>query len=700
MNCTGCAATLQRSFEARTDVSSASVSFASGIATVTGTSLIPDQLLETVRSRGFQGRLISESETASAYSDIERLQQHRERSWRRRAAIGISLWLPLELLHWMSSAFHWHGSWMPWMMFAGSLVILVIAGSEFYRSAWNAARSRTTNMDTLIAMGATTAFLYSVIVLIAGLELPLYFAEASGLLGIVSLGHWFEARASARAGSAVRELLMLQPETAEIQRVDGSASIVPTVEVPENSLIIVRPGGRIPVDGIVVEGSSAVDQSIVTGESIPVEKTPGDSVTAGALNTTGRLILRATVDGRHTTVARIANMVQTAQSGRAPIQRLADQISSVFVPVVLVVALLTFLGRTAAGSVSDGLISAVTVLIVSCPCALGLATPMAVMVGTGAASQRGILVRSAETLERLGRAVRIVFDKTGTLTVGDPAVVSIDPAANLTADELLVTAASVESASEHPLGRAIVREATVRGLQLRPITEFKSVPGQGVTARINGVPVSVHRDPTASVQIVRDGKSLGSMTLSDPLRADARQAVRVLSSMGLQISIVSGDRPAAVMAAGRELGLTPEQITAAATPESKAQKIVSFGPETVMVGDGTNDAVALAASGLGIALATGTNVAIEAAAVVIPGQKVCAIPEVIQIARLTLRTIRQNLFFAFVYNSLAIPAAAMGLLGDNGPLWAAVAMGLSDVTVVGNALRLKRRLTRLNGSAA
>lgn len=694
MTCTGCAAGIQTALETREDVTSASVSFSAGIAEVEGRNLKPGDLVKTIQKRGFSAELIPETEDHFHQSAIERQQQANERTWRYRALVGMGLWLPLEISHWTAAAMHWHGPWMDWMMFVGALVIIIFAGSEFYKSAWRAAAGGTTNMDTLISIGATTAFVYSTIVLVFRLDHPLYFAEACGLLGIVSLGHWFEARASSSAGSAVRELLRLQPETAEVLQPDSTSKIIPSLEVPAGAKLVVRPGGRIAVDGKVIEGHSAVDQSIVTGEPIPVEKNIGDSVVAGSMNTNGRLVVETTVDGRNTTVSRIAHLVQRAQTSRAPIQRLADQVSSMFVPTVLAIALLTVVGWSLAGDVSKGIISAVTVLIISCPCALGLATPMAVMVGTGAASRRGILIRSAEALERIGRATQVVFDKTGTLTSGKPQVTEISPARNYSEDQLLEIAASVEAPSEHPIARAIVNEATRRGLKLSPVLRFASMPGRGVQGQIEGRSVVVDRDATTTARVVVDGECVGTLTLNDRLRADAIDAVAILKQAGISVSILSGDRRVATQAIATELGLGANAVLSDATPESKAAHIQSLGKDVIMVGDGLNDAAALAISGLGIAMASGTNVAIEAAAVVIPGDRVSAIPELIQLARATLRTIKQNLFFAFLYNALAIPLAAFGILGDSGPLWAAFAMGASDITVVGNALRLKRNLER------
>jgi Cu+-exporting ATPase len=693
MTCAGCASSLQRALQARPDIAEASVSFMTGLAEVTGQGLQAESIMATVRERGFEAELIDDAAPPPDVSDIERKQQANENIWRRRAIVGVGLWAPLEVLHWVSSAFHWHPAWLHGLMFVGALVIMLFAGSEFYKSAWKAAIRGTTNMDTLIALGATTAFVYSSVVFLFGLPHPMYFAEASGLLGIVSLGHWMEARASARAGSAVRELLRIQPDKVEILGADGSSQLIPSSQVPQGCRMVIRPGGRIGVDGVVIEGRSAVDQSIVTGESVPVEKGPGDRVVAGSMNTVGRLIVETSVDGRHTTVTRIAELVQRAQSSQAPIQRLADQVASIFVPLVLAIAALTLLGWWGFGDLPRGIIAAVTVLIISCPCALGLATPMAVMVGTGAASQRGILIKNAETLERLGRAGHIVFDKTGTLTRGQPVVTSIAPRSPFSETELLLLTASVESASEHPLARAIVAEARQRSLTCLPVADFKAIPGHGVQGRVGARTILVERDALATARVVVDGIEAGTLTLSDQLRPDAVEAVNALHQLGMKVSMLTGDRLEAAHAMARELGIEPGQVLAEATPESKVERIRGLGSDVIMVGDGINDAAALATSSVGVALASGTVVAMEAASVVIPGDRVRAIPELIDLARASLTTIRQNLFFAFFYNALAIPVAALGLLGTAGPLWAALAMGLSDVTVVGNALRLKRKLS-------
>ncbi|MEE9131905.1 MAG: cation-translocating P-type ATPase [Phycisphaerales bacterium] len=706
MHCASCAATVQRAIEADPQVRSASVSVTAGMATVLGQSLQPQRLVQAVRDRGYDAvPIAAPAAPAELRSEIELRQRRQESLWRFRAIVGLGLWAPMGLLHWFAPT-SWHG-WVPWVLLAGATLVLATAGAGFYRSAIAAALRRTTNMDTLIAIGATTAYVFSVVVFImqlagSGTEQPLYFTEAAALLGLISLGHWLEAHASAKAGSAVRELLELQPEQAELIDEQGQTREIASADVQPGDRMLIRPGSRVPVDGLVVDGSSDVDESVVTGESIPVTRSPGDPVVAGSVNTTGRLIVEATVDGHHTTVARIAELVQRAQSSKAGIQRLADRVCAVFVPVVLLIAVATVAGWWLVGLTSGdasylatGIIAAVTVLIISCPCALGLATPMAVMVGAGAASRHGILVKSAEALERAGRSKLVVFDKTGTLTTGRPATQCITVEdRSFTEDELLRLAAAVEAPSEHPIARAIVRAAYDRGLTLPDVGDFEALPGHGVRGIVDGRRVEILRDDLTTCQMIVDEKRIGTLLVTDEIRPDARQAVDRLRSMGLSVRMLSGDRRAVAESIGRELGFNPQEIEAEATPQIKAELVANLPAGSAMVGDGINDAAALAGADLGIALASGTTIAIESADVVIPGEHVLAVPETISLARRTLATIKQNLFFAFLYNTAAIPAAAFGLLGPFGPLIAAAAMGASDVTVIGNALRLKRRLRR------
>jgi len=696
MDCPGCAASVRQAIEAAPGVSAAVVSFVEGLATVTGSNLQPQALIRVIQQRGFGAEPMDSQPTpAELRSEIESRQARAERQWRFRAAVGLGVWVPLVVLHRLLDE-----SVAPWVMLAGSTVVLAVAGAGFYRSACVAALRRTTNMDTLIAIGATSAYVFSLVVFafrLAGKDLgqPLYFGEAAALLGIISLGHWLEARATARAGSAVRELLQMQPEEALLIDEPGSVRAIPSEEVQPGDRILIRPGDRIPVDGVVVDGESDVDESLVTGEALPVPKLPGDKVVAGSLNDVGRLVVESSVDGRDTTVARIADLVQQAQASKARIQRLADRVCAVFVPAVLTIAALTMAGWWVFGEPQRGVIAMVTVLIISCPCALGLATPMAVMVGTGSAGRRGILIKSAHALELAGRARTVVFDKTGTLTLGQPVVSAIEPAdPAVDVEAILRLAASVEAVSEHPIARAVVQAAVARDVALRPVSEFRAIPGEGVRGVVDRRLVEVRRDDGTSCRVTADGELLGTLTVADVVRPDAAQAIGALRDMGLRVKMLSGDRREVALGVGQALDLDPADVIAEATPESKLATIDALGPGTVMVGDGINDAAALARADLGIAMASGTNIAIESADVVIPGDRAFATVQTIALARKTLRTIKQNLFFAFLYNAAMIPVAALGLLGPHGPLIAAIAMGCSDLTVVGNTLRLKAELER------
>jgi len=702
MHCTGCASELQTALRGRTEVETATVDFTSGLAVVEG-DLAVEPTLQVIASRGFEGEFLESKEDLSeTRSRMELAQLRTVRMWKRRAIIGIGVWIPLEILHWTVG----HGvAWVPWVMMLGGLLVLVVAGGGFYASAYTAARRGATNMDTLISIGATTAFVWSLIVFIAQrtladptqwMPLPSYFAESAALLGIISLGHFLEAKASAKASTAVRDLLELQPEVAERVEDSGETTEIPSFEINVGDVYLVRPGGRIPVDANVLEGRSEVDESLVTGEPMPVARGPGAPVVAGTLNGNGLLRLTATVDGRNTTVTRIANLVQNAQSSQAPIQRLADRVSAIFVPTVLSVAAAALFGwGFIMGDWSTGVVSTVTVLIISCPCALGLATPMAVMVGAGEASRRGILIKSAASLESSGRLEAVVFDKTGTLTVGRPRVSRIEfvePNADETS--IVAAAAAAESGSEHPIARAVLEEAGRRGIVIPVARDFEATPGQGVSAVVEGRRVRVLRDEAASCRVEVDGAAVARFFIDDEPRADAAEAIARLREMGIDVRMLTGDRTASARRVGRLVGLADDEIIAEATPDSKLELVAARDSRTAMVGDGINDAAALAAADLGIAMAGGTGAAIEAADVVVPPDRVTSVPDAIHLARRTLRTIRQNLFFAFFYNSIAIPVAAFGLLGTGGPLIAAGAMACSDISVIGNAIRLRRSLAR------
>ncbi len=732
MHCAGCVGKVETALAQAAGVASAEVSLTGAMALVHGEGLDPAALADAIRSTGFDAEPMLRRETLTERREaMERRRQQTVKRWRSRVILGATIWIPLEILHWFGGMLGIEnphgGAWLVGSIIAATIVFVYV-GSAFYASAWKAARVRMTNMDTLISIGATAAFLLSFANL-ARMQmghtdptLPLYFNEAAGLLTLIGIGHWLEAGMTARAGVALRELLALQPE--EVTRLATpdahEGETVRTEEVMPDDLILVRPGERVAIDGEIVDGASSLDESVVTGESIPVDKAEGGQVVAGSMNLTGRLVVKSSTDGSSTTLARIAEIVLDAQSGKTKIQRLADKVSSIFVPAVLGVALVTVLAwGFLTGEWGTGIISATTVLVISCPCALGLATPTAVMVGSGAASRRGILVRSAEALERLASVRAIAFDKTGTLTLGKPRVVQAE-------DDVLAPAAAIAAASTHPLSVAIVEAARQRGLTLPPAGNIAETPGVGLMGMVMGERVEIisaakaaerriglpETPDDASVSaILRGGVLVGVIAFRDEPREEAAGLIADLRAQGIEPHLLSGDRPGVVSAIAARLGIDPANAHGGLSPEEKVAMVrtlsgqageTSTPPEEritlAMVGDGINDAAALAeagaAGGVGIAIGTGANVAIESAGVVIPGDRITSLAELLAIGRLTLRTIKQNLTLSFMYNTMAIPAAAFGLLGVHGPIIAALAMALSDTCVIGNSLRLAARLRR------
>jgi len=709
LSCASCVETARRALLANPLVDDASISVQTGRGVITGT-IDPAEAARIVTAAGYPARPIEAdvSSAADLHDQMERQAEWHERQWKRRAIVGLGIWVPMAALHWGAPPAGLGGAWLHWTLGILATAVICIVGPGFFMSAWTALKRGGTNMDTLISIGAGTAWAYSVVLFILELSgvthgQPMYFTEAAALLGLISLGHWFEARSSAKAGSAIRDLLELQPDTAEQVDADGTVREVAVAEVTSGIRLLVRPGGRIPVDGVVREGESEVDESLITGEPLPVVRREGDAVISGSVNALGKLVIESTTGGHDSTIARIARLVSDTLSSRADIQRIADKVSGIFVPAVLLVAILTIVGWTIAAAVSDdwsrfstGVIAAVTVLIISCPCALGLATPMAVMVGTGEAGRRGILIKSAAALERAGSVQRVVFDKTGTLTAGRPVVVSITAVAGTESSEVIRLAAAAESASEHPVAKAIADVAAEHRLEVPASTEFRAIPGLGVEAMVEGRKVDVHRDEQAACAVQVDGVLIGRIDVRDEPLPDAPAAVAALASLGVSASMLSGDRVESALDMADRVGIDAAEVTAGVTPEEKAAAIRDATEATLMVGDGINDAAALATATVGVAVGSGTNVAIDAADVVIPAHRPSAVPMLILIARKSLRAIHQNLFFAFFYNTIMIPVAAFGLLGPWGPLIAAGAMALSDITVVGNAVRLGRNLRKLS----
>jgi len=607
--------------------------------------------------------------------------------------------------------------------FALATPVVLWGGAPFFARGWASLVRRRLNMFTLIALGTGIAWLDSVAALfLPGLypasfraasgAVPVYFESASVIVCLVLLGQVLELKARAQTGDAIRALLDLAPKTARRVGADGSERDVPVDEVKAGEMLRVRPGEKVPVDGIVASGESAVDESMLTGEAIPVAKAKGDAVTGGTLNGTGSFLMRAERVGRDSLMAQIVSLVATAQRSRAPIQTLADRVSAWFVPLVIAVAAVTFVAWTIAGAMPLGLVNAVAVLIIACPCALGLATPMAVMVGTGRGAQAGVLVRDADALQRLERVDTLCIDKTGTLTEGKPRLVGVRAAGGSDEDSVVRAAASLECASEHALAAPIVAAASARGLALGEVKDFRAVPGRGVRGILDGRRILVgNRDflgaesiavgdldaePGHSIVLVAiDGVFAGSLALADPIKPSAAEAVRALSAAGLRVVMLTGDRQEAADAVAGALGIA--EHAAGLSPQGKAEWVTRLsreGRSVAMAGDGVNDAPALAAADVGIAMGTGADVALESAAVTLLKGELGGILRARRLSLGTMRNIRQNLVLAFAFNALAIPVAAgvlypvIGLLLS--PMIASAAMSASSLAVVGNALRLRR----------
>ncbi len=709
MVCAGCAASAQSKLSQVAGVENATVDFASGVASVEGREIKVSSIVDAVQRAGFDATLHAPKSAAhdplTALVELqagnERNQIIRESQWFRRMLVAGSIWIVLETLHWTVA--HDHSmTWVSWTMFFGTSFALVFAGGGFFSSAWRAARHGTTNMDTLVVIGVSASFALSTWIFFAQqfthtmLDSSLYFAEATALLGIISGGHWLESRGTSRANSAVKELLQLQPESAERLDKNGALEIIPAASIQIGDRINVRPGGRISVDGTVLEGPASVDESSLTGEPLPILRQVGDSVSSGTIALDGRLVVRVVACGSASALGRIAQLVYEAQITQAPIQRYADRVCRIFVPAVLVIALATFFVWWSMATLNVAVITAVTVLVISCPCALGIATPLAVMVGTGEASRRGILVRRATALQTSAQVRTVIFDKTGTITTGRPTLDQVEVIDNRWSQEqLLGWAAAAEMQSEHPLARTVVTEAQARKINIPSAENFIAEPGVGVRATVEGKVIAVVRDEFASARIEVDGTVVARLILTDRARPESAAAIAALRSMGCAVGMLTGDRKASALVVASAAGLRSDEVMADQTPESKSAAIAARGASTVMmIGDGINDAGALSAAGIGVAMGSGTALAAASADAILLRDDPRGVAELIGVARETIGVVRQNLFLAFIYNAAAIPLAALGFLGANGPIIAAIAMGLSDISVVANTLRLRAKLSR------
>lgn len=627
--------------------------------------------------------------------------------WRARVSPAIAAWIELAL----------------------ATPVVLWCGWPFFERGWASVRNRSLNMFTLIAMGTGTAYFYSLVATVApeifpaqfhdaSGALPIYFEAAAAITALVLLGQVLELRARQRTGGAIRALLQLAPKSARLIQANGEEKDIALGAVQRGDRLRVRPGEKIPSDGMVLDGRSAVDESMVTGEPIPVEKTAGSRITGGTVNTTGTLVMRAERVGDETLLARIVQMVSDAQRSRAPIQQLADKVSGYFVPAVIFAALATFIGWAALGPsprLAHGLVNAVAVLIIACPCALGLATPMAIMVGAGRGATAGVLIKNAEALEIMESIDTLVLDKTGTLTEGKPSVAEIRPAPDRSAAEVLQFAAALERASEHPLAAAILAEAGRKELRVAGASEFHAFPGKGIRGRVeahtaalgnaalmqelgialgNGEARGAHEGQTI-VHVAVDGREAGIIAIADPIKASTPEAIRQLRAEGLQVVMLTGDSRATAEAVARTVGI--DLVIAEVLPDDKAEvvkKLKAQGRRVAMAGDGMNDAPALAAADVGIAMGTGADVAIESAGITLVQGDLRGIVRARRLSRKTMQNIRQNLFFAFAYNTIGVPVAAgilypfFGLLLS--PIIASAAMTFSSVSVITNALRLRR----------
>lgn len=710
MSCASCAAAIEKALNRLEGVYHASVNFAAEKAAVEydSSAVSVRDMIKAVEDVGY------EAERADVTSaDREQAEREKEINDRKRMLIlSIILSAPL-VVNMVLGTFGIEVPLLtnPWFQFVLATPVQFIVGAAYYKGAYHALKGGSANMDVLIAMGTTVAYVYSIFTGFF-IEGDMYFEASAVIITLITLGKLLEAIAKGRTSEAIKRLMGLQAKTARVIR-DGQEIDIPVEDVEVGNIVVVRPGEKIPVDGIIIEGDSSVDESMLTGESIPVDKKVGDEVIGATINKYGTFKFKATKVGRDTALAQIIKMVEEAQGSKAPIQRLADQISGIFVPAVVIIAIITFVSWLifGGGALAAALIPAVAVLIIACPCALGLATPTSIMVGTGKGAENGILIKGGEHLERAHKINAIILDKTGTITKGQPEVTDVVPLNSDNPDDVLRIAAITEKASEHPLGVAIVEHAKAKGMALHDAEHFEAIPGHGVAAVVEGkeyyvgnrklmrekdIDISSAEDKL--VELEEEGKTamliasnerlIGIVAVADTVKEHSKEAIEELQRMGIEVYMITGDNERTAKAIARQVGIT--NVMAEVLPEHKAEqvgKLKEQGKIVGMVGDGINDAPALAAADIGLAIGTGTDVAMEAAGITLMRGDLRGIPVAIKLSRATMRNIKQNLFWAFVYNTIGIPFAALGLLS---PIIAGAAMAFSSVSVVSNALRLKR----------
>ncbi len=654
-----------------------------------------DRLIATIVKTGFTA-------TPSTADTREEEQARKRAAYRaevKRFWIALALTLPLIIQMFFMFGSDGHADLLPrWLQFLLATPVQFWIGWRFYVGGWNAIRGGSGNMDVLVALGTSAAWAYSTAVLLLGLDQHVYYEASATIITLVLMGKLLEARAKAKTSAAIEALIKLQPQTAHVER-NGEIVELPVASLIPGDVVVVRPGEAVPVDGEVISGNSSVNEAMLTGESLPVAKGPGDRLFAATVNGEGLLRCKAIGVGAHTLLAGIIRLVEQAQGSKAPVQRLADKVAAIFVPVVVAVALATFAAWwLIGGEFTPALINAVAVLVIACPCALGLATPTAIMVGTGLGARAGILIRNAEALELAEKIAVLAVDKTGTLTEGRPAVTEIKADAGKTAEEVLQVAASLEQGSTHPLAAALIEEAKRRGLSLDAPQEATAVPGRGMAGSLGGRQVRVGAPDWigadsggadgSRVAVEVDGRMIGMIAVTDPLRRSSQVAVARLQALGVEVVMLTGDNAATAAAIAREVGVNRfEANVLPADKSAHVTKLKAGGKVVGMAGDGINDAPALAAADVSFAMGAGSDVAMQTADVTLMRNDLGGVADAISLSRATLAKIRQNLFWAFIYNVLGIPAAALGFLN---PVVAGAAMAMSSVSVVSNSLLLKR----------